>query len=112
MAEEGAVQIVTTVAEKSAAVTLARQLVEQRLAACIQIDGPIESLYRWKGAIEQATEWRLTIKTTRDAAPRTMAGLRSGHPYDEPEILEIPVSGGSESYLHWLADEVDPSGEF
>lgn len=111
MTEAGAVQIVTTVADKAAAVTLARGLVERRLAACVQIDGPIESVYRWKGTIEQAAEWRLTLKTTSAAAPRAIASLRRDHPYDEPEILVLPVSGGSEGYLRWLADEVDPSEE-
>lgn len=109
MSDEVAVQIVTTVAEKTAAVELARRLLETRLAACVQIDGPLESHYRWRESLEQAVEWRLTIKTTTAATQRTIAVLREHHPYEEPEILVIPVTAGSESYLRWLDGEVDPS---
>lgn len=106
MAGEVAVQIVTTVTDKAAGVRLARGLLEKRLAACVQIDGPLESLYRWQGQIEQGTEWRLTIKTTHQAAESAIATLRSEHSYDEPEILVLPVSGGSMGYLEWLRSEV------
>ncbi|WP_164104060.1 divalent-cation tolerance protein CutA [Candidatus Laterigemmans baculatus] len=102
-----AVQIVTTVAEKSAAETLAQGLVQRRLAACVQIDGPLASVYRWAGEIEQASEFRLTLKTTAAAARQAIAYLGEAHPYDEPEILMIPVAGGSDGYLRWLAAEVD-----
>lgn len=102
-----AVQIITTTAEKSAATDLARRLIEGRLAACVQIDGPIESHYRWQGAIEQTAEWRLTIKTTAAAANRVVAVVHELHAYDEPEILVTPIIGGSPGYLRWLAEEVE-----
>lgn len=102
-----AVQIMTTTAEKSAASDLARRLIEGRLAACVQIDGPIESHYRWQGAIEQATEWRLMIKTTAAAASQVVAAVHELHAYDEPEILVTPIIGGSPGYLRWLSEEVD-----
>lgn len=104
-----AVQIITTTAEKSAATELARRLIERRLAACVQIDGPLESHYRWEGVVEQSTEWRLTIKTTDAAAGGVVAAVHQYHPYDEPEILVTPITGGSPGYLRWLADEVEGS---
>lgn len=101
-----AVQIITTTAEKTTATELARRLIEGRLAACVQIDGPIESHYRWQGAVEQATEWRVTIKTSEAATEQVVAAVHRHHPYDEPEILVTPVVGGSPGYLRWLSEEV------
>lgn len=102
-----AVQIITTTAKKSTATELARRLIERRLAACVQIDGPLESHYRWQGAIEQTTEWRMTIKTTGAATEQVIAAVHQYHPYDEPEILVTPITGGSPGYLRWLAAEVE-----
>lgn len=103
------VQIITTTAEQSTAREIAGRLIERRLAACVQIDGPLESHYRWEGVVEQGTEWRLTIKTTSEATEQVIAAVRDYHPYDEPEILVTPITGGSPGYLRWIADEVEES---
>jgi periplasmic divalent cation tolerance protein len=101
-------QVSTTTADHSSATTIARALIEQRLAACVQISGPIESVFRWKGAVEASQEWVCTAKTTRDAYPRIERQIRELHSYDEPEIIATAIIAGSESYLVWLQDQVEP----
>ena len=103
--------IVTTTANEEDAQRLAAALVERRLAACVQIDGPVESHYRWEGKLEVAAEWRLVIKTTAQVAQSAEEVLKELHPYDEPEILRLPVMGGSLSYLSWLAAETQTRSE-
>ena len=103
-----AIQIVTTTANRSDADRIAAALVAQRLAACVQVDGPIVSCYRWQGAIETAEEWRCTIKTTRELYEQVEQAIRGLHPYQVPEILALPVIAGSQSYLDWLVQEVQP----
>lgn len=105
-----AIQVVTTTAQKADAEKIAAALVERRLAACVQISGPIVSCYRWKGALERAEEWVCTIKTTAAAYPRVEQAIRQLHPYEVPEILALPVLAGSASYLAWLNEEVAPGG--
>jgi periplasmic divalent cation tolerance protein len=100
-------QVSTTTADHSSAMTIARALIEQRLAACVQISGPIESVFRWKGAVEASQEWVCTAKTTRDAYPHVERRIRELHSYDEPEIIATAIIAGSESYLEWLQDEVE-----
>ena len=98
----GSVQVSTTTEAKSSAQTIARALIEQRLAACVQIVGPITSTYRWQGEIETAEEWLCLIKTRSDLYEQLEAAIREVHPYDVPEILAVPVVAGSEDYLAWL----------
>ena len=102
-----AIQVATTTANKSDAERIARALVERRLAACVQISGPITSTYRWQDAIETATEWLCTIKTTDRSYQRVEATIRELHTYDEPEIIALPIVAGSPSYLNWLQDQVN-----
>jgi periplasmic divalent cation tolerance protein len=85
---------------------VARELVEARLAACVNIGGPVESVYRWKGAVESAQEWTLTIKSRRDLLPKLAAELTRAHSYEVPEVLALPVVDGSEAYLGWLEGEL------
>lgn len=85
---------------------VARALVEARLAACVSVGGPVDSIYRWKGAVETAQEWTLTIKTRRDLLPALRAELARAHSYEVPEILAVPVADGSEAYLDWLDAEL------
>lgn len=106
---DSVVQVVTTVAAESTAASLARGLVEARLAACVQIDGPITSIYRWQGAVETAIEWRLTAKTTAAAVPALLARLRADHPYQQPEILVLPAAGADPGYASWVAAETAPA---
>jgi periplasmic divalent cation tolerance protein len=101
-----ALQIATTTANKADAERIAHALVEQRLAACVQISGPITSIYRWQDTIETATEWVCTIKTTGESYQRVETAIRELHPYDEPEIIALPIVAGSPSYLSWLQDQV------
>jgi len=100
------IQVVTTTETKQDAQTIARSLVEARLAACVQVLGPITSTYRWRGKIETAEEWQCWAKSRRDVYERIEAAIRRLHPYEVPEILVVPVVAGSASYLEWLRDEV------
>jgi periplasmic divalent cation tolerance protein len=99
-----AVLILCTAATAHEAQTIARALVEERLAACVQISG-IESWYRWQGAIEHAPEQRLHIKTMAALAPAVEARIKALHSYDLPEIVTLPI-GGSADYLAWIAESV------
>ena len=91
------IQMTTTTETKADAQALADALVERRLAACVQIVGPITSTYRWQGEIERAEEWLCVIKSRRDLYDDLEAAILEIHPYDVPEILITPVTGGSES---------------
>ncbi len=102
-----AVQVQTTTANREDAEQIAATLVDRRLAACVQISGPLESHYRWQGKRETATEWLCTIKTSRRLYPQLEQELRSLHPYDEPEILAVPVVAGSAGYLTWLEQQLE-----
>jgi periplasmic divalent cation tolerance protein len=82
---------------------MARALVEERLAACVQIDGPILSTYSWQGNIEQSTEFRLTVKTCRSKLEALLVSINKLHPYETPEVLWFEVSA-SEGYTKWLVD--------
>jgi periplasmic divalent cation tolerance protein len=99
-------QVTCTVDTREAADALARGVVEERLAACAQVIGPIRSTFRWEGAVETATEFLLLIKTTDDAFPRLREALLERHPYDVPEILASPVHDGNPAYLDWIAESV------
>ncbi len=100
------VEISTTTETEAQARTLARLLIEHRLAACIQITGPIQSVYRWKGEICNGTEYRLSIKTTREREHSLIESISTNHPYETPEILidEVHVS---DAYGRWLQEQVD-----
>ena len=102
------IQIITTTATRAEALRLARALVEQRLAACVQIDGPLTSVYRWQGAIEEAEEWRCLIKTGAALYPQVEAAIRALHSYATPEILAVPVVAGNADYLAWLEAALQP----
>ncbi|MGF1513592.1 MAG: divalent-cation tolerance protein CutA [Elainellaceae cyanobacterium] len=95
---------VTTPSENSAK-AIAAALVEQRLAACATIT-PAYSVYRWQGAVEHAQEWQLSIKTHRERLTALQALVHRLHSYDVPEILALPILGGSPRYLSWLAAQV------
>lgn len=100
------VQIITTVQTQQQATQLARQLVQQRLVACVQIDGPIQSVYQWQDALCESTEYRCTAKTLADCVPQIEALVASEHPYDLPEFLVLAVTGCSPSYAAWVAEQV------
>jgi periplasmic divalent cation tolerance protein len=102
-------QVTTTIDSREAAEQLAAVLVEERLAACAQISGPIASTYRWQGRVERATEWYCHLKTTSARLPDLEARLRSLHPYQVPEIIAVPISAGHAAYLSWIEDAVRPT---
>ena len=77
------------------------------MAACVQIFGPVQSIYRWKGKIERAEEWVCVAKTSRTHLADIEETIVSHHPYEEPEIIATEIVGGSESYLKWLSDQLD-----
>ena len=99
------VQVMTTASTKDEAAKVATALLEGRLAACVQILGPIESRYWWNGKIEQSTEWLCLIKTIRGKFPAVEAAIRANHSYEVPEIVACPIELGSELYLQWLRRE-------
>lgn len=98
--------VLTTVGDKESADNLALHLVERRLAACVNIVGPMQSVYRWQGKMERAEEYLLVVKTTAEQASRVETVFKQMHPYNLPEHLELSVEGGSEAYLQWIAGEV------
>jgi periplasmic divalent cation tolerance protein len=101
--------IVTTTLERPAdARRLARDLVEGRLAACVQIL-PIRSVYRWAGKTQSAGEHLLLAKTRRRRVPALMTFLRRRHPYQVPEVLVVPVSAGLPAYLQWVTESTVPT---
>ena len=90
---------------------LARALVDERLAACVNVLAPMQSIYRWDGQVEQAAEHQLVIKTRSDRVEALERRLKSLHPYDVPEFLVLDVAGGGEAYLSWIADGVRPTDD-
>ena len=101
-----AIQVITTTGTKEDADKIARALLEARLAACIQVVGPITSHYWWEDEIEEAEEWLCLIKTTGNRFERFEKAIQAAHPYDVPEILALPVVAGSADYLAWLRGEL------
>jgi periplasmic divalent cation tolerance protein len=102
----GFIQVITTTARKDEAERMAAALVEARLAACVQIVGPITSIYRWQGKLEQSQEWQCWIKSREDLFDKLAEAIRAVHPYEVPEILAVPVVAGSQAYLNWLGQEL------
>jgi periplasmic divalent cation tolerance protein len=100
------IQVLTTADTKANAQAIADALVEQRLAGCVQIVGPITSTYRWQGKVETAEEWLCIVKSRGDLYEAVERAIREVHPYEEPEILAVPVTEGSGSYLRWLDDNL------
>jgi len=101
-----AIQVVTTVGSREEADCIAAQLVGRRLAACVQIVGPIASTYHWQGAIETSQEWMCLIKSLGAKYPALEAAIREVHSYEVPEILAFSVVAGNPGYLDWLASEL------
>lgn len=102
---EPIVELRTTVGDRAAAEALAARLVRERLAACVQIDGPVASTYSWRGRVETTAEWRCTCKTTVARAAACRAAIAAGHPYELPEIVESP-GHASAAYAAWVRDSV------
>jgi periplasmic divalent cation tolerance protein len=106
-----AIQVVTTTASREEAQNIAHAVVSRRLAACVQVVGPISSTYRWQGKIETSQEWLCLIKTLHTHYRALEEAIGELHSYEVPEILALGVVEGSRGYLDWLSGELaDLSG--
>jgi periplasmic divalent cation tolerance protein len=85
---------------------MAEVLLQERLAACAQIMGPLSSTYRWKDTLEHASEFYCHLKTTMERLPALQTRIRELHPYEVPEIVALPIIGGDAAYLKWIESEV------
>ncbi len=100
------IQVSTTTETEQAAQEIATALVEQRLAACVQVSGPIKSVYRWQDKVQRSQEWLCTAKTLASLFPKVERAIRELHAYECPEIIAVPIVDGSEAYLTWLAEQL------
>ncbi len=96
--------VLTTCPDRANATMLAARLVETRLAACVSILSPCQSIYRWEGTVERSEEAPLLIKTTAARYPEVEAAIRDLHPYELPEIVALPVAAGFAPYLDWIGE--------
>jgi len=97
--------VLTNCPDEESANAIALALIEERLAACVNILPRVQSVYRWQGAVESATEIPLFIKSTAANYPALEAAIRNRHPYQVPEIIALPVAQGLPAYLDWIASE-------
>jgi periplasmic divalent cation tolerance protein len=97
--------VLTTMPDDHRADELARTLVEERLAACVNVCAPMSSTYRWKETVEREAERQVVIKTTGDRLTALEERLRALHPYELPELIVVDIAGGSDAYLQWLTGQ-------
>jgi periplasmic divalent cation tolerance protein len=107
-AETRVCAVFTTAPDAEVAATLARTLVGERLAACVNVLPGARSIYRWQGQVQEDSEVVLVIKTAMNRAEALAARINDLHPYDLPEVLVLPVTGGSRPYLDWITTETRP----
>ena len=103
------IQVITSTQHKEDAGKIAAELIRMKLAACTQILGPVNSSYWWNGNVETANEWLCIIKSKKSLYSKIEAVIKKMHPYQIPEILALPVVGGSKDYLKWLDNETQQS---
>ena len=96
--------VITTVALHDRAKTIAQTLVEEKLAACVNISAPVESVYWWEGKVDHSLEYVLMMKTTASRVDALRERLVELHPYEVPEFVVLPIEGGSEAYLKWIRE--------
>jgi periplasmic divalent cation tolerance protein len=106
MADVNALVVLSTFPDADKAAQIARVLVEERLAACVNLIASVRSIYRWQGAVQDDAESLAIIKTTAERFPALAARLAELHPYDVPEILALSLDNGHAKYLAWLAGAV------
>lgn len=104
--EIGCVLVLTTIGSTMDGPKLASILVTERLAACVNVLGEMQSIYRWRNAVESEPERQLVIKTTADRVPELKDRLHELHSYEVPEFIVIPMAGGSDPYLAWIRESV------
>ena len=105
------VLVLTTIAAEADGAALGRTLIDERLAACVNVLPPMTSVYRWQGQVEQDREQQVIIKTTRDRLAALEARVRELHSYELPEFLVIAADGGSDAYLAWVGEAVSAPPE-
>jgi periplasmic divalent cation tolerance protein len=110
MTPDDFVVVLVTAGAADEAARIGRSMVEERLAACANVVGPIRSIYRWQGAVEEAEEHLLLLKARAADVPALEARVRALHSYEVPEVLALPVRGGSAAYLAWLAESTARGG--
>ena len=109
MPDHPAIVVFTNVPDNATATALAQALLDERLAACVNIGAPVDSMYHWRGGIETARELPVAIKTRTALYSQVEAAIRNIHPYDTPEIIAIPMAAGDARYLAWIdAETRDP----
>lgn len=97
--------VASTTDSEPAAVRLASGIVAAKLGACVQIVGPITSVFRWESEVQTEQEWRVEVKTARDRLAGLTEHIKANHDYDVPEIVVTPIVGGSDDYLSWVVEE-------
>jgi periplasmic divalent cation tolerance protein len=102
---DAAILVLTSLPDHESAQNLARSLVTGRLAACVNVGAPVESMYHWRGEIETAREVPVVIKTRQALYGAVEAAVKAAHPYELPEIIAVPVIHGLAGYLDWIDDE-------
>ena len=100
-----AILVITNVPDHGVAEALARELLDRRLAACVNIGAPVQSIYHWQARIETGQEVPVVVKTRTALYSNVEDAIRKIHPYDTPEIIAIPVVDGDARYLAWLRQE-------
>ncbi len=103
-----ALLVLTTCPDEATADRIALALVEKGLAACVNRCAPVNSIYRWQGKVERATELVLLIKTTRERYAELEQAIRHLHPYELPEIIAVPIAAGHLGYLRWIGEQTTP----
>ena len=98
------VVILTTLPADADGAVFGRTLVDERLAACVNLLAPMNSVYRWEGQVEQETERQVVIKTSRERVVALWERIRELHPYEVPEFVVLPIVDGSDAYLRWLGE--------
>ena len=102
------IQVITTIDSEERARAIARLAVESRLGACAQVYGPVSSVYRWQGAIDEAAEWACVVKTLAVNYDALAHLIKVNHTYSVPELLAVPVVAGSTEYLNWVRENSTP----
>lgn len=96
--------VLTTLPADADGAAFGRTLVEERVAACVNLLPPMESVYRWEGQVERDTERQVIVKTSRDRVPALWERIRDLHPYETPEFVVLAIADGSDAYLRWLGE--------
>jgi len=110
MTQSDILVVTTTFAEKTDATEMARRIIMTRAAACVQVEGPVESHYWWDGRLSQDTEWRLTIKTSASTLSRLKTLVHESHPYELPQWVVVEAVQVSDGYRDWVLGSTSPDG--